>query len=321
MVVCTHRAERLPELLEAVASLRRQQLPPTSVLVVVDEGPDLERQVRSALADLATDADPAADDADAATDAAGPPVRVLGLGRNRGVSIARTEGARALDTDLVAFLDDDAVAHPDWLAVLADVLVDSAVLGAGGRSDAVFLAPRPRWLPEEFLWTVGCSYRGQPRTRARVRNVYGGCALLRREVFVDLGGFHPEIGHRDGFSGGGEEAEFCLRASAATGGVFAYEPATGIDHRVPGWRLTWRYYLGRCVAEGRMKARLARLGPGSTLGPERSFAVRLPVAIVRYLLAPPAGVGRSAAFGVVAGGLAVTVGMMLDAVAVRGGRR
>ena len=297
VVVCTHRRERLPLLRAAIASLHAQTRPPERIAVVVDGDIDLEAEVRAAL----------------------PGVEVRGLGRNRGVSVARTVGAGDLDTDLVAFLDDDATAHPDWLEVLEGVLADPEVLGAGGRSDAVFDAPRPRWLPEEFLWTLGCSYRGQPQERAVVRNVYGGCALLRRDLFVELGGYDPTIGHHGDVAGGGEEAEFCLRATAATGGSFAYEPATGIDHRVPGERLTWSYFLRRCREEGAMKARLAlapRAVPGS-LGPERSFALRLPVVALRYLLVPGPVSGRRAGGAVVLGAGAVLVGLATELITRR----
>lgn len=304
VVVCTHRADRLPSLLDAVVSLEEQTRRADRVIVVVDGDRALERIVRTALGKSAAAS-----------------VEVLGLGSNQGVSVARTHGATALDTDLVGFLDDDAVAHSDWLEVLVAALDDDALLGVGGRSEAIFTGPRPRWLPEEFLWTVGASYRGQPQTRARVRNVFGGCAVLRRDVFVELGGYDPAIGHRAGFSGGGEEADYCLRASAATGGTFAYEPATGIDHLVPPGRLTWRYFLSRCLAEGRMKAYLAGARDTGALSPERSFAVRLPLAAVRYLVRPPEETGRRAALGVVAGAGAVVLGLLLGARTTRGGRR
>lgn len=286
VVVCTHAAERRDQLQAAVRSLAEQTRVPDDVVVVVDGDETLAELVRAAV----------------------PGTRVLCLGHNQGVSVARTRGAAALGTDLVVFLDDDAVADPGWLAGLLVPMSDPQVLGSSGRSAAVFGGARPSWLPEEFLWVLGCSYRGMPTAPARVRNFYGGCALVRRDVFLDLGGFDPAVGHHGDAVGGGEEADFCLRAARETGGEFAFEPAALIQHHVPASRLTWRYFLTRCHGEGRMKARMARRAPKGALGPERAFALAAPVAVLRAI-----GRGRPAqALGIVVGCVAVLTGLARD---------
>lgn len=284
VLVCTHAEERLDQLVSALHSIARQTRRADEVLVVVDGTEELAERVRAAV----------------------PDVKVLGLGRNHGVSVARTRGAAALGTDLVVFLDDDAEAEPGWLERLLEPLADPTVLGSSGRSVARFLGRRPRWLADEFLWVVGCSYRGMPTERARVRNFFGGCALVRRETFLEVGGFDPEVGHHGTVVGGGEEADFCLRAAAATGGTFAFEPAAVIHHRVPTARLTWGYYLTRCYGEGRMKARMARRQAAGALGPETAFARRMPLAVLTAL-----GTGHpSRALGLVAGCAAVAAGLV-----------
>lgn len=283
VLVCTYTPERIDQLVAALASVGAQTRPPDEVLVVVDGAESLAELVRSVV----------------------PDVKLLCLGRNHGVSVARTRGVEALGTDLVVFLDDDAVAEPTWLERLLEPMADPGVIGASGTSVAEFAGPRPGWLADEFLWVVGCSYRGLPTAPARVRNFFGGCALVRRELFLEVGGFASDIGHHGTDVGGGEEAEFCLRATAAAGGAFAFEPAAVIRHRVPTSRLTWRYYLRRCHDEGRMKIRLARRHPRGALGPERAFARRMPLAVLEALRR-----GRPArAAGIVAGCVAVLVGM------------
>ena len=64
---------------------------------------------------------------------------------------------------ILAFLDDDAVAAEDWLEKLTDPFEDSEVIGTSGNpiprwKDGV----KPKWLPVEFYWTIGCGYRGLP---------------------------------------------------------------------------------------------------------------------------------------------------------------
>ncbi|MCL8024437.1 glycosyltransferase family 2 protein [Nocardioides bruguierae] len=298
VLVCTHDAARLDQVTAAVASVRAQTATVDEVLVMVDGTDDLRDLVRARL----------------------PRERVEGLGSNHGVSVARTRGAQALDTDVVVFLDDDAVADPGWVEHLLQPLAEDDVLGVSGRSAGLWDSPRPDWLPEEFLWTVGLSFAGQPTRCRRVRNVYGGCAALRRDVFLAVGGFDPDLGHRAGVSGGGEEAEFCLRASARTGGTFAYHPDAVIRHHVPGDRLTWRFFWDRCFSEGVQKVRLSRLVAGAALGDERAFAARLPRSVLAAALHRET---RPRALGLVVGALAVLAGMgraQVDGRRLRGGR-
>lgn len=293
VMVATHRSDRLALVRTAVASVQAQTREPDELLVMVDADEALAEQVRAAV----------------------PGVRVAAMGVNSGVSAARTRGAELMTSDLVVFLDDDAVADERWLERLLAPMADPAVLGASGRSLAVFGARRPAWLPEEFLWTVGCSYRGMPTEPARVRNFYGGCAVVRREPFLAVGGFDPATGYHGDVIGGGEEADFCVRAAAATGGEFAFEPGAVIRHAVPASRLTWRYFLRRTYGEGVMKARLAARLPAGALGPERSFAVRLPLAAARAVVT-----GHPArALGIVVGCLAVLAGLVVGSARSRGG--
>jgi hypothetical protein len=58
-----------------------------------------------------------------------------------------------------------------------------------------------------------------------------------------------------------------------------------VHHLVPAWRLTWRYFLARCWAEGLSKAGVSSLvGPASGLAAERRYLVRsLPRALLRSL--------------------------------------
>lgn len=288
VVICMFTAERLQQVAAAVDSIGEQTLRPTEVVVVVDGTEELAEQVRDTL---------------------GMPrggVGVLCLGSNQGVAVARTRGVQQVDADLVAFLDDDAEADPRWLEQLSTPMLDERVIGVSGRSVPIFGGPRPPWLPDEFLWTVGCSYRGMPTGIERVRNFYGGCAVVRRDMFLAVGGFEAGAGHFGRFVGGAEEADFCLRASQKTGGVFMFNPGAVIRHHVPPARLTFGYFARRCYSEGIMKSQMAsRLDPGS-LDPERAFARAMPRAVIRTALTRGE---RARAFGILTGVVTVLAGL------------
>jgi GT2 family glycosyltransferase len=260
LVICSHLFERRFQLIAAVESAERQSLPPASIVVVIDG--DLE------LADFACDS-----------------LRnrciVVPRSERGGLSAARNCGLEYVKTDFVAFLDDDAVADTNWLERLRQAVSDD-VLGVGGRSLPAW-ETQPRSFPDELLWVVGCSYEGLPAQVSVVRNVFGGCALYRTELFRDLGGFDRSLGRQPVGAGGGEETEFCLRATHANpAGRFLYVPTAIIYHAVPASRSTLRYILLRSMGEGTSKAHVRSRTVGHrALASESEYLTHTVVAGVR----------------------------------------
>ena len=174
--------------------------------------------------------------------------------------MARTSG------EVVAFLDDDACATPDWLEALIVHFADPAVAGVGGRVDPLWATARPSWFPGEFDWTVGASYSGMPETTAQVRNVWSNNMALRRAAFDAAGGFREDFG-KVGAASRPEDTELCLRV---TSGSWLYEPTSAVAHWVPAQRATLRYFLRRCFDEGKGKAEIAVMdGAANSTSAER----------------------------------------------------
>ncbi|MGX2998085.1 glycosyltransferase [Streptomyces sp. JNUCC 64] len=315
VVICVYTEERWDDIRAAVASARAQSLPPREVLLVVDHNRALlERLSREYPAH------------GAAEPSGGPAVRVLANSGPRGLSAGRNTGIAASGAPVVAFLDDDAVAERDWLRWLAAGYDDPRVMAVGGRTVPAWASGRrPVWFPEEFDWIVGCTYRGQPRGRARVRNVLGGNASFRRTAFEAAGGFATGIG-RDGDNRplGCEETELCIRlARARPDAVLLIDDRAVIHHRVPAARERFRYFRSRAWAEGLSKALVTRsVGAARGLESERRYTTRvLPAGIARglrdALLARPGGAGRAGA--IVAGTLTAAGGYALGTLRARRG--
>ncbi|WP_231981516.1 glycosyltransferase family 2 protein [Streptomyces malaysiensis] len=260
---------------------------------------------------------------------AGQRVRVVANVGPRGLSSGRNTGIAVSCGEVIAFLDDDAVAERDWLRHFAAAYADPRVLAVGGRTVPVWASRRrPVWFPEEFDWVVGCSYRGLPPGRVRVRNVLGGNASFRREAFHAVGGFASGIG-RDGDKRplGCEETELCIRlARARPDALLLIDDRAVIHHKVPAARERFGYFRSRTYAEGLSKALVTRsVGAQAGLETERRYTTRvLPAGITRglrdALLGRAGGAGRAGAIVV---GVAAAAGGYLvgTARARRGGPR
>jgi len=251
VVIAAHVMERSASLTQAVASALSQQPRPREVIVAVDNNLDLYQWVCREVPNVI-------------------PVHNQGTG---GASATRNAGASVAGGSVLAFLDDDTVAEPGWLRYLTAPLARPEVAGVGGYVEPMWSGRTPDWMPEEFLWVVGASYRGLPRTAAAVRNVWAENMAVARDDFWAVGGF------REGFGKLGqiiqqEDTDFCIRLSTALEGrTWWYEPSARISHRVPPHRGTLRYFMQRCYSEGKGKAEMAALlGPHEGLRDERRHA-------------------------------------------------
>lgn len=307
VVICVYTEDRWEDILAAVASVRTQSYPALETLLVVDHNPVLLDRLTKEYKEVQE-------------------VRVFANAGPRGLSAGRNTGIAASRGEVIAFLDDDAVAERDWLLHFASGYADPRVMAVGGRTMPIWASGRrPAWFPEEFDWVVGCTYKGIPSGLVRVRNVLGGNASFRRSAFDVAGGFATGIG-RDGDKRplGCEETELCIRLSRARpDAVLLIDDRAVIHHRVPEAREHFGYFRTRAYAEGLSKALVARsVGADKGLESERRYATRvLPAGVVRGLrdaaLSRPGGAGRAGA--IVAGVLTAAGGYVVGTVRARRG--
>src|SRR5207302_3102910 len=98
VIICAYTEDRWNDLLAAIGSVQRQTFLPREVIVVIDHNPALLERVREQVPGVVT--------------VENTEVRGLRGARNSGIAVAQGE--------ITAFLDDDAVATPNWLAFLCE---------------------------------------------------------------------------------------------------------------------------------------------------------------------------------------------------------
>ncbi len=302
VIICAYTVDRWDQTCTAVESVRTQSLPSAEIILVIDHNPALFQRAAITM----------------------PDVTVLENRQAQGLSGARNTGAARAQGDLIAFLDDDAVAHKDWLKFLADTYENPRVAGVGGLTLPRWQTVRPGWLPTEFYWVVGCNYTGMAPSGTPVRNLIGANMSFRRAAFDRVeGGFATGIGRTPtGRPHGCEETEFCIRlAQQAPGTMFVLEHRAMIWHFVPDGRCTISYFLSRCFAEGISKAQVAAsVGSADGLSAERAYTTRtLPRGVLRgvrdLLHGDLAGAGRAVA--IIAGLGMASVGYLRGKLTVR----
>lgn len=240
----------------------------------------------------------------------------------QGLSGARNTGVEAARGDLVLFLDDDAEAEPGWMDEIAQPFTDPEVVGVGGFAEPAWHSgSAPSWMPDEFYWVVGCSYRGLPTTQAEIRNPIGCNMAFRRQPVLDAGGFSSDLGRVGTKPVGGEETDLSIRVLSQFGGRILFAPTARVMHRVDESRETWSYFVRRCYFEGRSKAVLAtRVGAGDATSSERAYLSTLTSGVVSRL-GKTFGERSSrhvAEIGALASGLAITgAGFAVGTVAER----
>jgi glucosyl-dolichyl phosphate glucuronosyltransferase len=293
VVICAYTEKRWDELCAAVQSLQKQSLPPREVILVIDHNQSLLERARAQFDKIV----------------------LLESREIQGLAGARNTGMESAQGTVIAFLDDDAVAAPNWLELLCASFENPDIVGVGGKLEPLWPKGRPRWFPEEFDWVVGCTYRGLPEKRAPVRNLIGANMSFRREVFEDVK-FYSGIGHTANNPFGGSDPDFCIRVGQRfPDKVLLYDPQALVYHHVDEKRTYWKYFCLRCYNEGRSKAVLTRrVGSRVGLSSERRYTLHtLPAAawqgLVDTLRGNGSGFSRSVA--IVAGLMITTTGYMV----------
>jgi GT2 family glycosyltransferase len=129
-----------------------------------------------------------------------PSVRVVALGSNRGFAGGNNAGVAEARAPVVAFLNNDTIAEPDWLQALVGGL-DEAGGFALVTSRIVYLHD-PQIIDsagDGFLRAGGAFKRlhGMPSAQAgepsEVFGVCGAACLMPKSVFEELGGFDEDF--------------------------------------------------------------------------------------------------------------------------------
>lgn len=182
-----------------------------------------------------------------------------------GLSYARNAGIEAARGGIVAFIDDDALAHRRWLAALLHAYeTHPSAWAVGGRALPIWETERPGWLHEDLLVYLTIHDLGEQDRHLHWPEILVGTnCSFRRSLFDKIGPFTVATGHNRY----GDETELQLRMHQKGLDVY-YAPRAVVDHLVPACRLNRSYFWRRAYWQGysSLTERHFERGPGPWLG-------------------------------------------------------
>ncbi|MDQ4082120.1 MAG: glycosyltransferase family 2 protein [Actinomycetota bacterium] len=187
-------------------------------------------------------------------------VRYLDISK-RGLSAARNAGLAAARNEIVAMMDDDCEARPDWLAALVQCFEEKPETGLVGGS---FLAGPPSWRTRSTcLSLVATEAFYDPASAPPPPGFewFGANFAVRRSVAELVGPFDEFFGAGATFRSC-EDVDYKLRLEAA--GVKMWStPRSVVFHtygRRYGARAVVRYWDGHGLGAGAIAAKLTLVG-------------------------------------------------------------
>ncbi|QCS44270.1 glucosyl-dolichyl phosphate glucuronosyltransferase [Natrinema versiforme] len=244
VVICTYAMERYDVFSECVDSVLAQTYDPLEVVIVVDGNEPVFERVREDYGGL--------DD-----------VVLHCNDENHGISYSRTRGAEIATGDVVAFIDDDAVAENDWVAELARVYDETDAIAVGGDVVPEWVTEKPDFFPEEFYWLVGCVEPGFAEDKEEVRNTYGSNISYRRPVFLTVGGYDPNTGRKGDQHLQAHEAPVGIRLLERYGKGMIFTEDAVVHHKLFDYRGDLRWLVFRSFWQGYSKRIMDLLYPNA----------------------------------------------------------
>ncbi|AUC61034.1 Glycosyl transferase, family 2 [Cyanobacterium sp. HL-69] len=172
-----------------------------------------------------------------------------------GLSVARNTGVKSTNGDIVAYLDDDAIAPPHWLRTLLEVYEnDSQVVIAGGKVNLILpegVSHLPSWLSDDMAIALGFYDLGNEVKQINDAGLTprGLNYSFRRSFWEEVGGFDVKfdrVGNNLLSNGDLVFTEIAIK----NGKKVLYIPMAEVGHNVQPERLTKNWFLRRSWWQG-----------------------------------------------------------------------
>lgn len=236
VVVCTYSSERYGDLMELLESINSQTYENIEIVIVVDGNPEIYQRIRSLERD---------------------DMKILLNKKNMGNNYSRNLGVKHATGDIVAFIDDDAIAEKNWVSNIVETFTEDKDIGVvTGDIIPKWIDDSMKWFPKDLHWIISCSYSEMPTTKQEVRNGFGCNLSFKKEIFEQIGLFDAKLGKIGDSWTAGEEADLCSKVLKKANKKVIFNPEVRVKHKVYPYRIEIKNVLRRAFVEGYSKALL-----------------------------------------------------------------
>jgi glycosyltransferase involved in cell wall biosynthesis len=165
------------------------------------------------------------------------------LETRQGASFARNTGAAMASGELLCFMDDDAIAYPDYLEKIMEFFEQTPDAGGlGGRIIPRYIPEEPKWMSHFVSSLVGnFDYSKEVVIFSENKYPLESNMIIRKKDFDAVGGFNINLpGVQGTLRIGGEGKEFFFKLKAI-GRIIYYHPQVIVEHVVETKKLTAEY--------------------------------------------------------------------------------
>lgn len=162
---------------------------------------------------------------------------------NQGASFARNTGAAVSKGQWLCFMDDDAVATPNYVEnILKHIETKPDAVGFGGRIIPKYIPAEPKWMSYYVSSLVG-NFDYAPTACAFENGKYPleSNMIVKKDVYEAIGGFNTALPGVVGTLRIGGEGKELFYKILALGHIIYYDPSICVHHVVEVKKLTSEY--------------------------------------------------------------------------------
>jgi len=201
----------------------------------------------------------------------------------QGASFARNTGAKLATGQWLCFMDDDAVAFPDFVQnILNHIHTFPERVGFGGRIIPKYIPAEPTWMSYYVSSMVGHFHYSETYTPFKNgKYPLESNMIVRKDVYDQVGGFNEALPGVVGTVRIGGEGKALFYSIMELGHTIYYDPSIVVHHIVETKKLTPTYLYNVASGMGRgEKTRTLAIGSFSYLKKVIEYLCKLAAAIV-----------------------------------------
>ena len=178
----------------------------------------------------------------------------------QGASFARNTGAANAKGQWLCFMDDDAIATPDYVKnTIRHIKTKPEAVGFGGRIIPKYIPAEPKWMSYYVSSLVG-NFDYTPSACAFEKGKYPleSNMIVKKAIYEQIGGFNGDLPGVVGTLRIGGEGKELFYKILALGYIIYYDPSICVHHVVEVKKLTseYMYRVASGIGRGEKKRTL-----------------------------------------------------------------